>query len=116
MSEPPEQQPVTQTGPLKKVLPKDQLLRNPRKKIRINLTGRYLPCPASGYREAGACHGLTFLPVKRGKNSFFTYCGLCRTKVELTDAFDPTRHGLTIEQAHQIASQAIADGESALIT
>lgn len=101
-------------GVLKKVK-KEDLWKNPRIKTRINLTGRYLPCPSSGYREAGSVHGLTFVPVKRGNAWFFIRCGICGTVVQLSAEWDPSKHGLTYDQAFEIADQAARDGMGGII-
>ena len=110
MQEPDQQKPTIER------FSKEELQENPRQKSRINLIGRYICCPTSGYKSAGAVHGLTLLPVKRGKNSYYFICGVCGTKVTLSAEFDPKMgHGLTYEQAHILASQAAADGMGGLI-
>lgn len=95
---------------------KEELQENPRQKTRVNLIGRYLPCATSGYKTAGAVHGLTLIPIKRGKNSFFVRCGVCGTNTTLSPEFDPTLgHGLTYEQAVMLATQAAEDGMGGII-
>ncbi len=95
---------------------KEELQENPAQKVRVNYIGRYLPCPTSGYKTAGAVHGLTLIPIKRGKNSYYVKCGVCNTKVTLSPEFDPKMgHGLTYEQSCMLASQAAADGMGGLV-
>lgn len=98
-----------------KVVSKEELMTNPRNSTRVNLTGKYLPCLASGYRQAGSVHGLTLCPVKRGKNWYFIRCGICGTITQLSAEWDPKKHGLTYDQAYEIAQQAAHDGMGGLV-